>query len=659
MEQWSQAEYEQAVAALTAASAAYYGAGDTVMSDAEYDRLLAGVAAFEAEHGIAGGVAGTIAVGAAPTGQVTHTVPMLSLDNVYTEDTLDAWRATVSRELGHEPEMTAEPKLDGMAMSLEYEQGRLVRMSTRGDGMRGEDMTAAAKLIDNIPTTALMQPDLLARGAVAFTGEVRGEVIFSHTQFEVANRLRCESGKPPFANPRNAVVGTLRRAADWGDAVGAVKVSFVAYDVVGLRGWRRYDQVMQALTRAGFTTALSLINTRGISLDRKPEGVPFDMDGVVFKVVEYGDRERLGATGRAPRWARAYKYPPDVENTRLLDVTWQVGRTGYVTPRAILTPVKVGGTTITFATLNNPADILRKGVMIGDMVQVRRAGEVIPEILGAVTGLRDGTETPVAVPETCPNCGEALETTSVKLRCPSHGTCSLVQRIEYAVSTDALDVDGLSTQTITKLVDTGLVTNLANLFAITADDLEPIVGAKLAAKLAANLASAPTRTTFDRVLIALSLHGTGRAMCRRLAAHFGSWEELSSASVDELTAVDGIGTAKAASLHGQIRDVDPLVRDLAFAGFPTTASTDSPTATAGPLAGQVIVLTGSLDTLGPRSKATAQLTTWGAEVSSSVTSTTTMVLAADPNGTSSKLVKARRLGVRIVTEVDLLAMIGA
>lgn len=656
--------YDRSKERLREAARAYYTDGTSGMSDADYDALLADVARHEQDNEITEDVAAeAVAAGAALGGDVRHPTKMLSLDNVYSEPDLRSWWKSLDG--GSQPHMVVEPKLDGLAMCIRYQDGYPVQMVTRGDGSSGEDTTLAMPLLTNLP---LQVPN--------FTGEVRGEVIFSNEQFAAADAARTASGKDSFANPRNAAAGTVNRASKGGDVPQGTELSFIAYALVaddsGL-DFSTHSAAMGWLADQGFDVAMRLLPdvllgsysaalTRDADLVR-PE-IGFELDGLVFKVDDLALQHELGSSSRAPRWARAYKFPSVVARTELVDVLWQVGRTGSVTPRAVVKPVRVGGTTVTYATLNNPGDIERKDLRIGDTVEIRRAAEVIPEIVGPVAQLRDGNEFKIASPTQCPNCGEALDDSQARLRCPSGGECALDRKLVYAASRDALDIEGLSTSLVEALMQSGAVSDLADLFELTQSkiattatgrltkDGAPIaVGDAIATKVFDQIAKATEEATFDRVLIALGLTGTGRSMSRRLAQHFGSMDAVLAASETDFEAVDKMGPIKAASLHRQLhapamqRTIGKL-RAQGLAMELATVSSDAPQ----PLSGMSIVVTGTMHKLGSRSEVTGNLEALGASVGSSVSAKTTLVVTDDPEGSSSKLVKARKLGVEILDE---------
>lgn len=660
--------YEFAKGILRDAAKAYYTDGSSTMSDAEYDDLLRQVAEHEAQNQITDDVAGeAIASGAQIAGTVKHSVKMLSLDNVYDETSLRAWWSAIGS-----PGLVVEPKLDGLAMSVHYEDGYPTQMLTRGDGTSGEDVTRAMPLLSNLP----MQ-------VPGFSGEVRGEVLFSATQFDDADSARVAAGKEAFANPRNAAAGTVNRASKGGEVPSGTHLSFLAYSVVAADelSFSSHSATMRWLAKNHFDTALLLVSDalarsygEVLASDgelKRPE-LDFETDGLVFKVDDLHLQHEIGTSSRAPRWARAFKFPPATARTELVDVLWQVGRTGSVTPRAVLKPVKVGGALITYTTLNNPYDIARKGLMLGDVVEIRRAAEVIPEILGPIVSLRDGSQIQIPVPTTCPNCDETLDDSQARLRCPSGGECALDRKLAYAASRDAFDIEGMSTAMVEALVENGLVADVADLFDLTVSQLATLptgrltktgsqiaFGDAVAQKVHDEIGRARTDATFDRVLIALGLTGTGRSMSRRLAQHFGSLDALLAADETGIESVDKMGPVKAASLHRQLhapamRDTLDKLKGHGLAMAMVAADADAPQ----PLAGMSIVVTGTMHKLGSRSEVTGNLEALGASVGSSVSAKTTLVVADDPDGTSSKLVKARKLGVRILDEDAFISKFG-
>lgn len=682
----NQADYDAAKNTLRAAAEAYYLDPTTsTMSDAEYDQLLRDAAAYEQTNGITTDVVGeAIGAGAALAGNTSHTVPMLSLDNVFSPAELQAWW---KRAKGYD--LIVEPKLDGMAMSITFVGGKPTQMVTRGDGYTGEDYSHALELI-SFPTIlgrpSITNNGIASRDIVPFNGTVRGEVILSKAQFDRANQVRVTQGKPAYANPRNAGAGILSRASKDRDEAKmmrrqGIKLTFCAYGVlVDDPRQTNHSGLMSALENAGFTTARSLLtdNQRAAAfgmlsgVETTKPVIDFEIDGLVYKVDSLDRQGELGSSSRAPKWAIAYKFPAEQVNAKLIDVVWAVGRTGNVTPRAVISPTQVDGVTISSATLNNPDDIQRKDLMIGDTIVLQRAAAVIPEVVGSVPDARVGTERPILIPASCPNCGETLLTDQARLRCPSGGDCAPVRKIAYACSRDALDIEGLSESTVAALVDAGLICDVGDLFSLTQEQIatcptgrlnkdgKPIlIGKAKAAAIYDDMANNAEHTPFERVVIALGLRGTGRSMSKRLAQHFGSMDAIMAAAVDEIAAVDKLGAVKSASLVQELHTprTRQTIAKLQMAGFPMEI--EEPAAdTPQPLAGQTIVVTGPMKQLGSRSEVTTNLEALGATVGSSVGSKTTLVVADDPGGTSSKLAKARKLGVEILDEASFIARFG-
>lgn len=649
-------EYNKALAFAKAAATKYYSDGSSPLDDASYDNLVAEIAEYEQAQHINQPATQKVALNAAPTGNITHIVPMLSLTNIYSEDEFFKWRNQYNLT---NSDLTCEPKLDGMALCLAYSDGVLLTASTRGDGRQGQDVTAVVPIIENLPS----EPVLL--NGIPFSGEIRGELVFSYKQFHKANQSRTT----PFANLRNALVGTVAKIVANKTSVCNTHMSFVIYDVITDQKLPATGtDLMNIMTVSGFTTALSLANPDIEDFHHKPE-FDYPIDGIVFKINDMTLRNDLASTSHSPRWARAFKYPPDKAQTTLLGVAWQTGRTGNVTPRAILKPVHVGGTTISSATLNNPDDIKRKDLHIGDIIEIRRAGEVIPEVLGVVPQLRPNNIQSIVIPTHCPNCQQLLETNAVRLRCPSHGACSLSERLLYAVSADAFNIKGLSRTVIDYLVNNGIVSNLFDLLCLqldvianiptkrkTQDNKAVYVSHKTAMKIHQQLHNLPDNTTYEKVLIALSINDTGRSMCRRLAKEFPSIQELLNASIDQLAVIDGIGDVKAQVIYQQLHQPAfiKMLGQLKNYGLPMQVETTTTTNRTSPFSGRTVVITGSLPGFPSRKDAINLLENYGITVQSSLTKTTDLVIAADPNGHSSKLTKAREHNIEIIDAHDFI-----
>jgi DNA ligase (NAD+) len=679
------AAYAQAVEDAVKASAAYYAGGTSALDDDAYDRLVRGIAAWEAGHPdqvLPDSPTGKVA-GGAVKGDVPHTVAMLSLDNVFSTEEFTAWTASLARRIGHDVErFSVEPKLDGLAVAARYAGGRLRQLITRGDGTAGEDVSHAIGTIEGLPET-LAQP---------VTVEVRGEVLMTTAQFEHANEVRTAHGGQPFANPRGAAAGTLRAR----ERAYTVPMTFFGYGLLPLPDTdaalaarlgelAHSDLMIQAAAFGVNTTASTAVpgitaGTVEEVLARVQEiaalraGLPFGIDGIVVKADLVADQQAAGSGSRAPRWAIAYKLPAVEKITRLLEVEWNVGRTGIIAPRAVLEPVEIDGATITYATLHNPADITRRDLRLGDHVMVHRAGDVIPRIEAPVAHLRTGDEQPIAFPETCPRCGSGIDTSEQRWRCENGRNCHLVAALSYAAGRDQLDIEGLGHTRVVQLVDAGLVTDLADLFTLTREQLMGLerMGATSTDNLLAAIAAAKGQP-LSRVLCALGVRGTGRSMSRRIARHFATMDAVRAADAAAMQQVEGIGTEKAPSIVAELAELAPLIDKLAAAGVNMTepgatppSSTDGVTGdhdehsegASGPLAGMTVVVTGAMT--GPleklsRNQMNELIERAGGRSSSSVSKKTTLVVAGDSAG--SKRAKAEDLGIRLSTPDEFAALV--
>ncbi|MFF7335358.1 NAD-dependent DNA ligase LigA [Streptomyces sp. NPDC008150] len=678
------AAYAQAVEDAVRASAAYYEGGTSSLDDDTYDRLVRGIAAWEAGHPdevLPESPTGKVA-GGAVEGDVPHTVVMLSLDNVFSPEQFTAWTASLTRRIGHDvAAFSVEPKLDGLAIAARYTRGRLTRLVTRGDGTAGEDVTHAAAIVEGLP----------AELAEPVTVEVRGEVLMTTAQFEHANEVRTEHGGAPFANPRNAAAGTLRAK----DRAYTVPMTFFAYgllplpgtdsELAGLLDELAHSELMARAAGLGVNTTAGtavpgLVATSVDEVLARVQEIaglraqlPFGIDGIVIKADAAADQRTAGAGTRAPRWAIAYKLPAVEKITRLLEVEWNVGRTGIIAPRAVLEPVEIDGSKITYATLHNPADITRRDLRLGDHVMVHRAGDVIPRIEAPVAHLRTGAEQPIVFPSVCPRCGSAIDTSQERWRCEQGRNCHLVASLSYAAGRDQLDVEGLGGTRVVQLVDAGLVADLADLFALTRDQLLALdrMGETSTDNLLAAIDTARGKP-LSRVLCALGVRGTGRSMSRRIARYFATMDNIRAADATSLQRVEGIGPEKAPSIVGELAELGPLIDRLAAAGVNMTepGATPPPPVTeegpdgegaaadatagenrdAGPLAGMTVVVTGSMT--GPleklsRNQMNELVERAGGRSSSSVSKKTSLVVAGE--GAGSKREKAESLGIRLAT----------
>ncbi|MDT0403426.1 NAD-dependent DNA ligase LigA [Streptomyces sp. DSM 41635] len=674
------AAYAQAVEDAVRAAAAYYEGGTSVLDDDAYDRLVRGISAWEAEHpdGILPDSPTGKVAGGAVEGDVPHTVPMLSLDNVFSAEEFTAWTASLSRRIGRDAtRFDVGPKLDGLAIAARYSAGRLTRLITRGDGTAGEDVSHAIGTVEGLPEQ-LNEP---------VTVEVRGEVLMTNAQFEHANEVRTSHGGQPFANPRNAAAGTLRAK----ERVYTVPMTFFGYGLLPLPGTDA--PLAEKLTELAHSELMALAGDLGVHTsagtavpDVVAEGaeavlervgeiaalraeLPFGIDGIVIKADLAEDQRAAGSGTRAPRWAIAYKLPAVEKITRLLEVEWNVGRTGIIAPRGVLEPVVIDGSTITYATLHNPADITRRDLRLGDHVMVHRAGDVIPRIEAPVAHLRTGEERPVEFPESCPRCGSEIDSSEERWRCAQGRNCHLVASLAYAAGRDQLDIEGLGGTRVVQLVEAGLVTDLADLFALGRDQLLALerMGETSTDNLLAALAKAKEQP-LSRVLCALGVRGTGRSMSRRIARHFATMDHIRAADAESMQRVEGIGSEKAPTIVAELAELAPLIDRLAAAGVnmtepgatppPPPGAEDEAPAEGGPLAGMTVVvtgaMTGSLEKLS-RNEMNELIERAGGRSSSSVSRKTALVVAGE--GAGSKRAKAEQLGLRLATPEEFAALV--
>lgn len=657
-------EYRAVVAAVRAAAAAYYDTDTLVMDDATYDTLLAAAAAAEDAHPewIAGTAVGaTVAAGGAAGGDIEHSAPMLSLDNVFSGDELTAWYTRLTKLTGTTAtggcEVAIEPKLDGLAIAARYVNGELTVVATRGDGRTGEDVTTNAATAAGLPTR-LPEP---------LTLEVRGEVFMTGDDFEEANRMRVEDGGTPFANPRNAAAGTLRRQSG-----RTGPLTFAAYQLVGHPNAENlwYHDSMRWLATLGFNTAAGLVGGHTVTRDpdelaaavaaleaRRPE-LGFAIDGAVIKAVGAAVREAAGEGSRAPRWGIAYKYPADTAETELLDIVIEPGRTGVLTPRAVLAPVHVGGTTITSATLHNPGEVERLDIRVGDTVWVMRAGEVIPRVTGPNLAKRPDGTTPWTAPLECPRCGSDIDRSEKRWRCTKGRNCHLLRTLTYWCSRDCLDIEGAGVGVLERLIDANLVTDIADLYRLTAADVATLdrMGDTSAAKLIDQIEASKTQP-LARVFCGLGVRMTGRSMSRRLAGEFETMDALRAATVEDLAAVEGVGEVRAATIASELKVLAPLIDDLSALGVNMGAATPAaatPDAAALPLAGKKVVVSGSVPGMG-RNEANEAVEALGGKSSGSVSKNTDLLVAGD--GAGSKVAKAESLGVEVMDAAAFAALV--
>ena len=641
----------------------YYVLDAPTITDAAFDKLWNQLLALESEYPqyklessptleVGGGFATAFT-------QHNHIQKMMSLDNVFDGDELTTWFDRIEKA-GVKNTWLCEVKVDGLAINLLYEKGRLTRALTRGNGVTGEDVTLNIKTIKSIPTelTGKEIPDLL---------EVRGEVFFPLKSFDELNDSLEEAGKPRFANPRNAAAGSLRQKDPKVTASRPLDVVVHGIGAVTGVNFNLQSKAYELLKGWGLPTS----SRYKVASDRKEvlafidlyeknrHNVEHEIDGVVIKVNELDVQNTLGFTSRAPKWAIAYKYPPEEVSTKLLDIKVSVGRTGRVTPFAFMEPVKVAGSTVTNATLHNAQEIIRKGILIGDTVLIRKAGDVIPEVLAPVIEKRDGSEKAFVMPSKCPNCGSKLRAMSegdVDIRCPNSQSCSaqVVERLFYIGSRSALDIDVLGYEAAAALLADKLVTDEGDLFALTLKDLgksdfftkKDGSRSVIADRFVAGLELAKTRPLW-RILVALSIRHVGPTSAQALANKFGSIANIQKASAQELADIDGVGAVIADAIVEWF-DIDwhkQIIKKWEKAGV---ALVDAPKEKIKQtLTGLTIVVTGSLNDF-KRDEVTEAITSRGGKASASVSSKTDFVVAGEAAG--SKLDKAQELGITILDE---------
>jgi DNA ligase (NAD+) len=648
----------------------YYVLDDPEISDAEFDALMSELDALEREHPeLVTSDSPTQRVGGRPVegfATVEHGVAMLSLDNAYSEDEVRAFDERARRGLGAGEaalSYVAELKIDGLSMSLTYEDGVLVRGVTRGDGQRGEEVTSNVRTVRAIP--------LRLREAAPGRREIRGEVYLPRQAFERVNREREARGEPIFANPRNAAAGAIRNLDP--RLVARRGLAAFVYQMLGPAGTvpDHHSATLERLRALGLPVEPHWRVCRGVEevlayceewRDAR-HGLPFDTDGVVVKLDEVALRERLGATSKFPRWALAFKFPAEQATTRLLRIDVNVGRTGAVTPFAVLEPVRVSGSTIGLATLHNEQEVARRDIREGDTVLVEKGGDVIPKVVKPILSLRPAGSRPWEMPSDCPVCGSALHKPEgeVVWRCINSACPARLRRgLEHFASRRAMDIEGLGEALIEQLVSTGLVRDYADLYHLQVEPLAALE--RMGTKSAQNLASQIDRSRANdpwRLLYALGIRHVGERAAQLLMAAFGSIEAVEGAAVDELQAVDEIGPVVARSIREYFDEPrnQALLRRLREAGVRTEGprAAAAPGAGGGPLAGRTFVLTGTLSAMS-RDEAAAAIEGLGGKVAGSVSRKTSWVVVGADAG--SKLDKARALGVATLDEPAFLAVIG-
>lgn len=645
----------------------YYVLDAPEITDAEYDRMMVRLRELEARYPDSiPADSPTQRVGGRASSQFTevrHLEPLLSLGNVFSAEELRAFDERVRSGLpaGSKVEYVMEPKIDGLACSLIYENGKLVRAATRGDGVVGENVTANVRTIRSIPLT-LKVPE---GEAVPELLDVRGEVYMPRQAFMRLNEQRAERGESEFANPRNAAAGSLRQLDP--QVTASRSLSFFAYYLVGEGAQPKHSESLALLARYGFKVSENYKVVENIDeaikyigdFNELRQGLSYDTDGAVIKVNDVYQQRILGATGKDPRWATAYKYPPEQAETTLEDIDWRVGRTGVLTPTAVLTPVKLSGSVISRATLHNEDFIRAKDIRIGDRVVINKAGEIIPEVLRVVAEKRTGDEKEVEIPSVCPECGWRVERQGEEAairctnpHCPALGREGLI----HFVSRDAMNIDGCGPSVINALLDAGLVRDAADLYSLRKEDLLKLerMGEKSADNLLAAL-SESKKNELDKLLFALGIRHVGAKVARILATEFGSMEKLQQAQPEELAQIRDIGDKIAESAVTWLNvpaNID-LVERLAAAGL-TMTFTPPASQEDNPFFGKTLVFTGTMPTLG-RAEAKTMAQDVGAKVSGSVSKKTDYVIAGAEAG--SKLEKAQQLGVTVIDEAEFLRLL--
>ena len=636
----------------------YYDEDAPTITDAEYDALLRKLEILEAAHpelddptSPTRRVGGHVASGFAP---VNHPVPLESLSDVFSEEELTEFCARMEQE-NVTRRYTVEPKVDGLSMALFYEDGVFVRGATRGDGRTGEDVTENLRTIRSIPRRL---------NGVKGRLIVRGEVFMPVTVFEALNAERELSGEKLLANPRNAAAGAMRQLDPKVTAARKLDILIFNVQLCEDRSFLTHAESLDYLKELGFPvipwTLCSdaescLKEIRAIGEGR--ENYDYGIDGAVVKLDTLADRAYLGSTSKAPRWAIAYKYPPEVKESVLRQIAVQVGRTGVLTPKAVFDPVRLAGTTVMNATLHNQDFITEKDIRIGDTLRIRKAGEIIPEVLGVVAEKRPAGTEPYRLPETCPVCGASVlrDEDGAAMRCTgAECPAQLVRTLTHFASKDAMDIDGLGPNLVQALVDAGMIKSPADLYELTEEPVAALerMGKKSAENLIRAIQGSKT-AGMARVLYALGIRQVGTAAARTLALRFGSMDALMAADEATLEAVEDVGPITAANIAGWFRGAQSqhLIARLKEAGV-QMESTEEAADTR--LTGQTIVLTGALTALS-RSEAESRIQALGGKAASAVSKKTSLVVAGENAG--SKLQKARELGIRVIGEEEFLEMI--
>lgn len=644
---------------LNQAGYRYYVLDDPTMSDYDYDRLLRELEELEQAHPeeitadsptqrVGGQVLESFQ-------QVEHPVPLESLQDVFSPEEVAEFTGRMEEVMGT-PVYSVEPKVDGLSVAIEYRDGQFFRGATRGDGRVGEDVTENLRTIRGIPMTL---PEKLPRLIV------RGEVFMPKVVFHRLNRQREELGQPLFANPRNAAAGSLRQLDSKICAQRNLDVRVFNLQLAEGRSFAAHGEALDYLASQGFPVIPFKLLEKNADitaeirrLNEERESLPFDMDGAVVKVNSLSDRATVGSTAKCPRWAIAYKYPPEEKPTRVLDIVVQVGRTGVLTPKVVVEPVRLAGTTVTNATLHNQDFIAEKDIRIGDTVVLRKAGEIIPEVVSVLYDRRPEGTAPYHLPEVCPVCGAPVvrDEDGAALRCTgAECPAQLHRNLTHFASRDAMDIDGLGPAVLGQLIDRGLVKSPADLYYLTAEDLAGLerMGEKSAANAVAAIDASRSRG-LERLLYALGIRQVGQKAGKVLAAHFGTFDAFAAATEEELTAIDDIGGITAAYIRDWLASPQSqhLIGRLRQAGVSMEAAQK---AAGDQFKGMTFVLTGALERF-TREEAAALIEARGGKASGSVSKKTTYVVAGENAG--SKLRKANELNIPVLTEEEFAGMLG-
>ncbi|MEV6421601.1 NAD-dependent DNA ligase LigA [Streptomyces sp. NPDC051662] len=661
-------DYTTAVNAALAACAAYDD-GEAALDDASYDALVRQLQDYEEQHPQhirPESPIGKVGGGAATTGDVAHTVPMLSLNNIKDPEDLTAWGDSLTRRLTAPVRggWAAEPKLDGMPVAARYRNGRLVQLVSRGDGSHGEDYSSAIGSIIGLPQQLVTDA----------TVEIRGEVLLTRAQFERANEQRRAHGAKLFANARNGTAGTLRgaRSRDY-----VIETTFFGFTAVPLDGadilqGDTHEAVMTQVAELGVQTTaatevglrvygtLEEVQARIAEINTMRPELPFNIDGVVVKANSLHDQQKAGLATRHPYWAIAYKLPPAERQTKLIGVEWNVGRTGIIAPRAVLEPVEVDGSVVQYATLHNPSFIKSSGMMLNDVVTVWKAGDVIPRVEAPVVDLRGPDATPISFPEECPKCAGGIDKSGERWECVNGagGGCGLLAALKYAVGRDQLDINGLGVTFLEALVENGDVADVGDLFTLTRAQLATAARSeKRAVALLEQIAAAKDKP-LNRVFCALGIVRTGRTLSWEIARHFTKMDAIRAADADSMAAVPKLPGANAPRIVAHIAAMGEVIDKLSAAGVNMTEPVVKSTGD-GPLTGQIVVvtggMTGALAGLN-RNDVKELIKNAGGKSSDSVSTKTTLLVAGENAG--SKLAKAReQAGTTIVNEQEFADML--